>query len=55
MHKFKVIEVLNDYRGAVIVCAVADGATQSLTVPEEIILDEGIIFKGTETPDVRSQ
>jgi hypothetical protein len=55
MSTVKVIDVLIGYRGAVIVCTVADGATHSWTVPEGVILDEGIIFKGTETPDVRSQ
>jgi hypothetical protein len=51
MNTPKVVEVLNSYRGAVIVCTETDGATHSWTVTAETILGGGIIFEGAETLD----
>src|SRR5580693_9424954 len=47
----KIVEVLDGYRGAVIVCTEADGATHSWTVTNEVILGGGIICRGIETLD----
>jgi hypothetical protein len=47
----KVVEMLNGYRGAVIVCTEADGATHSWTATDEAILGGGVVSEGTETLD----
>jgi hypothetical protein len=48
----KVVEILNGYRGAVMVCTEADGDRHSWTATDNVILGGGVItFKGTETLD----
>jgi hypothetical protein len=47
----KVVEILNGYRGDVIVSTEADGVRHSWTVSAEGIFGGGIIFGGSETED----
>jgi hypothetical protein len=47
----KVIDVLDGYKGDVIVATEADGAIYSWTVRDTEIFGGGIIFEGTETED----